>query len=384
MADFIRQHAPDIMDGAEAFARTQSPAGVELSAKALRNHIPEILKAIVLDLSEDQSAQQQLAKAEGRAPVSTSGETAASIHGRMRAADGFDVNQMIAEYRALRASVLRLWIAEAPLTTDSVEDVIRFNEAIDQAIAESLARFNTEVESWRQVFLGALGHDLRGPLTAIVYSADRLSDTVQGTPHAKYVDRIVSGGARIHDLLDDLLVYTKSKLGAGMVISRDTCDLADALHEEVDLIRAALPDVPRCFHPRSAAQPADQRGEIRRRGRGRVGDGEGRCGPRGRDRLQHGRTAAGRCAARHVRSAASRVQHGGRRRTHEPGAGPLHRPRDRQRARRRSHGELVERQDRIHVLAAAPRLSAHAGNGRARRRAGRSIAGNTAWQRAPA
>ncbi|MET0328765.1 MAG: RsbRD N-terminal domain-containing protein, partial [Luteimonas sp.] len=135
LADFIDQNSAQILAGAEAFAETQVPTGVQLSARDLRDHLPEILKAIVLDLRTAQSPSEQRAKSEGRAPDDTGPETAASIHGRTRAKSGFDVNQMVAEYRALRASVLRLWSDDASLTADSASDLVRFNEAIDQAVA---------------------------------------------------------------------------------------------------------------------------------------------------------------------------------------------------------------------------------------------------------
>jgi signal transduction histidine kinase len=57
--------------------------------------------------------------------------------------------QLVAEYRALR-----LWFdAELP-RREAVEDIGRFNEAIDQAVAESVEFFSREVDRWRNVFLG--------------------------------------------------------------------------------------------------------------------------------------------------------------------------------------------------------------------------------------
>ncbi len=242
LADFIEQHLDRILEGAIAFARTQAPAGVAFSEKELRNHLPEILKAVVGDLRTAQTATQQHIKSEGRAPAKAGPETAATYHGRTRAIAGFGINQMIAEYRALRAAVLRLWAEDSALVTESIEDLVRFNEAIDQAVAESLAEFSSEVESWRQIFLGALGHDLRGPLTAVVFSADVLASKLRETPHARQVDRILAGGLRMTQLLDDLLRYSRSKLGDGMVIHAQDCELAPALAEEAELLRAALPD----------------------------------------------------------------------------------------------------------------------------------------------
>ena len=65
---------------------------------------------------------------------------------------------MAAEYPALRASVLRLW-AEALLSLagPNVEDMVRFNEAIDQALAESIAFFDAKLTDNRNLLLGMLG-----------------------------------------------------------------------------------------------------------------------------------------------------------------------------------------------------------------------------------
>nr|WP_298121785.1 sensor histidine kinase [uncultured Pseudoxanthomonas sp.] len=244
LADFIEAHPQRILDDAVEFAITQAPDGAQLSVKRLRNDIPLILREIVADLRSPQSPAQQRAKAQGRAPASAGPESAASSHGRSRADDGFGVNQMIAEYRALRASVLRLWAAQEAPAVGSLDDVIRFNEAIDQAVAESLLEFSRTVESWRNVFLGALGHDLRGPLTAVVGTAEFLVDRTKDTPNARLAERILSGGLQLSRLVDGLLDYSKSTLGAGMTLHRLACDLGQAVAEEVELLRATLHDAP--------------------------------------------------------------------------------------------------------------------------------------------
>jgi len=243
LADFIEFNAPMIIDGAEAFAATQTPPGVHLDSDALRDHLPEVLAAIVLDLRTSQSAEAQHAKSEGRAPIAEGPKSAASSHGGLRAKSGFRVDQMVAEYRALRAAVLRLWLAEHPPYHHAIEDMIRFNEAIDQAVAESVADFSKEVESYRQLFLGALGHDLRGPLNVIVISSELLSLMAHETPYSEQIDRIIRGGKRMTTLLDDLLDYSRSALGVGTRIVRSEVDLQQALTEEIKLLRAAMPEV---------------------------------------------------------------------------------------------------------------------------------------------
>lgn len=244
LADFIEENSWAIIDEAEAFAKTQLRDGAKLDSATLRDHLPQILKAIVQDLRTSQTAAQQQAKSEGQAPKTKGPESAATSHGRLRATNGFGVNQMAGEFRALRASVLRLWSADKELSVSSIEDMIRFNEAIDQALAESLTEFTREVQGWQNLFLGALGHDLRGPLSAITLSADMLVEQVQDAACQKHVNRIAVGAAHMHKLLDELLDYSKIQLGKGIIIERRPCDLRDAVEEELELLRAALPGIP--------------------------------------------------------------------------------------------------------------------------------------------
>ncbi|MDC6641756.1 hypothetical protein OEZ79_26700, partial [Leclercia adecarboxylata] len=49
-----------------------------------------------------------------------------------------------------------------------ISDIVRFNEAVDQALAESVVSYGEAADVARNVFLGILGHDLRSPLGAIL------------------------------------------------------------------------------------------------------------------------------------------------------------------------------------------------------------------------
>jgi hypothetical protein len=101
------------------------------------------------------------------------------MHAVLRARGGFDINQLAAEYRALRASVLRLWI-DAGQPAPHADDVIRFNEAIDQALAESISFFSVQVDRARNLLLGMLGHDMRSPLQTIQMTAVYLANLNAG------------------------------------------------------------------------------------------------------------------------------------------------------------------------------------------------------------
>ena len=139
LADYIEANAISIVDDAEEFAAEHLPAGVHLNRAELRDHLPGILAVVVGDLRAAQSRSEEVAKAEGDLDTPPGASSPAQIHGRLRAREGFNINQIIAEYRALRASVLRLWIKGEPPSFVAFDDLLRFNQAIDQAVAESVA-----------------------------------------------------------------------------------------------------------------------------------------------------------------------------------------------------------------------------------------------------
>jgi signal transduction histidine kinase len=211
------------------------------SEERLGDHIPKILDAIVLDLRQSQSRDEALAKSHGDAPlVEGAAETAAETHGRLRAKSGLNTTQLVAEYRALRASVLRLW-ADAHPDQATIKDVVRFNEAIDQAIAESIALFSEEMEQLRNVFLGVLGHDLRGPLNAILLTSQLISKLAEDPKISAPLGTLIRSGRRMAALLDTLLEFNRSTLGSGMLVQRKQVDLAPECAAELEVLRAALP-----------------------------------------------------------------------------------------------------------------------------------------------
>lgn len=183
-----------------------------------------------------------MAKSQGLAP-SSGQKTAAHTHAVLRATDGFSIVQLDAEYRALRASVLRLWAETRPVGDGVAADIGRFNEAIDQALVESVTSFSAEVERWRHLFLGVLGHELRGPLSAIVLTSQVVRQLTAGTRASEAAQRSERNGQRMAALLDELLEYNRSALGVGIPVRRTFCDLSEAVLEEVELRRAALPAV---------------------------------------------------------------------------------------------------------------------------------------------
>jgi signal transduction histidine kinase len=151
---------------------------------------------------------------------------------------------MVAEFRALRASVIRLWTRQqgGELRAADVEDLTRFNESIDQALAESVARYNEDLSHAKEVFIAILGHDLRTPLGAIYTSASFLVETqALQEPALTLTSRIARSASRTVRMVGDLLDFTRARLGGGIPIERAPMSIGKMVHDVVDEIAAANP-----------------------------------------------------------------------------------------------------------------------------------------------
>ena len=243
LAEFITDNMELILMEWETFAESVLPAGASMTSLVLRDHAPQILDAVVKDITTAQTRDAQAEKSKGRAPrVPGSPATAAQTHAVLRAQSGCDINQLVAEYRALRASVLRLWIDACPLDEASGKEIIRFDEAIDQAIAESVGDFHAQVEQSRNLFLGMLGHDMRTPLNAIVATASLLRAINAGEQVSAAAARLIRSGASMRVLLDDLVDFNRTHLGLGIKVVKKDIDLAEELGGEVEQLRVVHPD----------------------------------------------------------------------------------------------------------------------------------------------
>jgi signal transduction histidine kinase len=241
LSEFILGNKQAILIQWEAFAGAQLPAAANMTSTALRDHGEEILDAIVADLSQGQTAEAHAAKAKGLAQKATNAaQTAAQTHGILRAQSGFDIKQLASEYRALRASVLRLWMDSYPEAANA-DDIIRFNEAIDQALAESISDFDRKLEEAQNLFFGMLGHDLRTPLQAIQMTAVYLRGLNSGKEVSEAASRLINSGSRMKRLLTDLVEYNRTRLGFGIAISPARVNLTDVFSDEIDELRKAHP-----------------------------------------------------------------------------------------------------------------------------------------------
>lgn len=239
LADFIISELEPILQEWENFARTLTPAALVMTDIELRNHAAILLQLIADDLRTAQSSEQQIMKSRGLEP----GVEDDAGHGLSRLESSFTVEQLVSEYRALRASVLRLWGQAHPHSSATdIEDIIRFNEAIDKLLAASISSFADakrkadEREKNRNEFLAMLAHELRNPLSPIA-TASALLKRAKGNEKViqNATDVIARQVTHMAGLVDDLLDI--SRVTRGLIeVHLSPVDIEQVINEAVEQV----------------------------------------------------------------------------------------------------------------------------------------------------
>ncbi len=138
LAQFIQTNMEQLLEDWEEAALEIAPELKDEDSSARRDHARSMLEFISQDLvtaqTRDESARK--ARGKGKAPAS-------SKHAMDRVEQGLSMVQMVQELRALRARITRDWGDEQQgLTAKDIDELVRFNEAIDQLIVNSVSSFS--------------------------------------------------------------------------------------------------------------------------------------------------------------------------------------------------------------------------------------------------
>lgn len=245
LSDFIRSNIQPLLQAWEEFARTIEPPALTMSDQDLKDHAHQMLLAFAVDLDIPQSEPERVAKSKGKGQRNGR-DSAAETHAEARLRAGYSLVQLVSEYRALRSSVLSLWSKQPSVSrTDELGDMTRFNEAVDQALAESVARYESLIEQSRHMFLAILGHDLRNPLGNVVSGSSfiaRANDISH--QHVEVAMRILNSAKRMSSLINDLIDFTRSHLGSGIPVQPRQGDLVAVCLQVIEELRTFHPGRP--------------------------------------------------------------------------------------------------------------------------------------------
>jgi len=232
-----------IVQAWEDFARSIEPPALTMDRTALRDHASAMLRVIAKDLTAGQTPLEQSEKSKGHALRDTD-DTAAESHADARLLSGYTIEQIVSEFRALRASVLRLWSNSAEKRHDvDPLDIIRFNEAIDQALAESVGRYARAVKKSQNLFLSVLGHDLRDPLEDSIRAASLImSTTYIASKHNELATGVFNSGQSMLKRVNNLLDFTRTQLGSVLPTKVKKTDIVNICLGSLEELRTKYPE----------------------------------------------------------------------------------------------------------------------------------------------
>lgn len=254
LAKFILANVEPIIAEWEVFAGTLAP-GATMTKLALRDDAGSILQATARDMQVDQSLAQQVDKSKGDGGADSAAsdllDIASARHAEERVGSGFNIIEVVSEYRALRASVLRLWRKSvSQFDFDDMDEITRFNEAIDQSLAKAVGSYTERVNQSRQMFLAILSHDLRNPLHCIHMAAELVSQENKHLKPSEALAIISRQSTVMAKLVTDMIDFTSTWLGNTMRLNCEPVDLQMLCREIVDGFRVTHPQRTVHFHSR--------------------------------------------------------------------------------------------------------------------------------------
>ncbi|OCQ89825.1 ATPase [Nostoc sp. MBR 210] len=243
----------------------------DLSYTAIRNHIPDVFRAMISVLAPSQESDiKSILKASWQ-------------HGLLRAEQGFDPTEIAREYRLLRIVIFDT--LEADLLQGTPVEIVRYMRLIDAVIDEAIARcFKSYVEerlrelkhlhlsltlhneeltrliNANQDTFSQLAHELKHPLTSIIGYSDlflrqqkRSSDIKDSYTNLEHIERVLRNGRHLLRLINDVLELSRYDAGKVQLQIAPTnvkelvinvCEMLEPLAEEKDL--QIIVDCDRC------------------------------------------------------------------------------------------------------------------------------------------
>jgi signal transduction histidine kinase len=148
-----------------------------------------------------------------------------------------------------RARALESELRNRKELEDALRDALRERSRTEEQLRASVrreheARVQAErSDSFKEVFLGILGHDLRNPLNTILTTTRLMTIRGELPPESqKRIERVESSGIRMQRMIEQILDVTRDRLAAGIPVVRGgDHDLVPLVAKIVEEIRVAHP-----------------------------------------------------------------------------------------------------------------------------------------------
>jgi len=198
------------------------PSAQHLDAPTLNDHVPQLIEevAAALQARSDETIPEALSEASPPA------------HGLQRVEDGYDIEEVVAEYNILRGCIHDL--AQANGLTLQGKPFHILNRVLDGAIGLAVQTFANQralqVRSRREEYLSFVAHDLRTPLNAISLATRvlelALPERVANVAHAQMFRTLRRNVQHLDALVNKVIEENTGPLAElGIKLERRTFDL---------------------------------------------------------------------------------------------------------------------------------------------------------------
>lgn len=205
LATLISTSIPQLLADWRANVR-QLLVARKLSTPVLNDHMTDLLDILVVQLRRQ--SQESLIEEDGTFATDEN----PVVHGLDRLELGFDLEEVVYEYNALRSSVVKLASAhDLNITGQTIHSV---NRVIDGAIGIAVKTFAgqqaLEIRARRDEYLAFVVHDLRSPLASVSLATNLLDRQICPEPDSEEQEllEIMRSGLRklermIHRVLEE-------------------------------------------------------------------------------------------------------------------------------------------------------------------------------------
>jgi signal transduction histidine kinase len=181
--------------------RARLPAAQEESSPVIINTLPAFVTRLALALSPDNEIS-----------FASEYSNIAGAHGSERAKlTNYSLAEVIEEYRILREILVRAFRSDTQLSPDEWDIV---HGSIDEAIAESAAAFVQAHEGFRDLFMAALSHDFRGPLSNAMNYLSLIARDAEPAKRGHFATRALHNLKQIDRMIRELLDISRANAGA--------------------------------------------------------------------------------------------------------------------------------------------------------------------------
>jgi signal transduction histidine kinase len=200
------RHKEEIMVEFRRELRARVPAAHDESSPIIINTLPAFITRLALALSADNEIS-----------FASEYSNIAAAHGNERAKlTRYSLGEVIHEYRILREILVRTFRADMRLTHAEWDIVHR---SIDEAIVDAATAFVQVHQGFRDLFMAALSHDFRGPLSNAMNYVALIGRDAEPAQRSHFAARAIHNLRQIDRMISELLDISRADAGVHLTLN---------------------------------------------------------------------------------------------------------------------------------------------------------------------